>query len=106
MDEVMRVVEAKGWKLSESDPRAKVLHHSKLRFNKPSMLQHVEQGRKTEIDAINGALVREAHSLGIAVPYNEAVVAIIKGIEKSRHQLLHMEPIDYAQLEIRAASEE
>jgi 2-dehydropantoate 2-reductase len=88
MDEVMRVVEAKGWKLSEADPRAKILHHSKLRFNKPSMLQHVEQGRRTEIDAINGALVREAHALGLAVPYNEAVVAIVKGVEKSRHQLL------------------
>lgn len=106
MDEVMRVVEAKGWKLSEADPRAKILHHSKLRFNKPSMLQHVEQGRRTEIDAINGALVREAHALGLAVPYNEAVVAIIKGVEKSRHQLLHEAPIDYAQLEARAAADE
>jgi len=106
MDEVMRVVEAKGWTLSEADPRAKILHHSKLRFNKPSMLQHVEQGRRTEIDAINGALVREAHALGLAVPYNEAVVAIIKGVEKSRRQLLHEAPIDYAQLEARAAASE
>jgi 2-dehydropantoate 2-reductase len=104
MDEVMRVVEAKGWKLSEADPRAKILHHSKLRFNKPSMLQHVEQGRRTEIDAINGALVREAHALGLAVPYNEAVVAIVKGVEKSRHQLLHEAPVDYAQLEAKAAA--
>jgi 2-dehydropantoate 2-reductase len=106
MDEVMRVVEARGWKLSEADPRAKILHHSKLRFNKPSMLQHVEQGRRTEIDAINGALVREAHSMGMAVPYNESVVAIVKGLEKSRHQLLHEEPIDYARMEAEAASDE
>ncbi len=106
MDEVMQVVAAKGWKLSEADPRAKILHHSKLRFNKPSMLQHVEQGRRTEIDAINGALVREAHGLGLAVPYNEAVVAIIKGVEKSRYQLLHEAPIDYAQLEAQAAADE
>jgi len=106
MDEVMRVVEARGWKLSESDPRAKILHHSKLRFNKPSMLQHVEQGRRTEIDAINGALVREAHALGLAVPYNEAVVAMIKGVEKSRRQLLHETPIDYARMETQAAAGE
>lgn len=106
MDEVMRVVEAKGWKLSEADPRAKILHHSKLRFNKPSMLQHVEQGRRTEIDAINGALVREAHALGLAVPYNEAVVAMVKGVEKSRRQLLHEAPIDYARMEARAAAGE
>ncbi|NIO40960.1 MAG: 2-dehydropantoate 2-reductase [Burkholderiales bacterium] len=106
IDEVLKVVQAKGWKLSERDPRGKILHHSKLRFNKPSMLQHVEQGRRTEIDAINGALVREAHALGMAVPYNEAVVAIVKGVEKSRWQLLHQSPIDYAQLEAEASREE
>ena len=106
MDEVLQVVAAKGWKLSESDPRGKILHHSKLRFNKPSMLQHVEQGRRTEIDAINGALVREAQALGIAVPYNEAVVAIVQGVQKSRRQLLHEGPIDYAALEAAAAEED
>ena len=106
MDEVLQVVAAKGWKLSEQDPKGKILHHSKLRFNKPSMLQHVEQGRRTEIDSINGALVREAHAMGIAVPYNEAVVAIVKGVEKSRAQLLHEPPIDYAALETAAAEED
>ena len=106
MDEILRVVEAKGWTLSESDPRSKILHHSKLRFNKPSMLQHVEQGRRTEIDAINGALVREAQALGMAVPYNEAVVAMVKGVEKNRRQLLHEPPIDYAKWEAEAAAEE
>jgi 2-dehydropantoate 2-reductase len=103
IDEVLAVVGAKGWTLSESDPRGKILHHSKLRFNKPSMLQHVEQGRKTEIDAINGAIVREAKALGIAVPFNEALVAIVKGLEKGRRQLLHESPIDYAKLEDDAA---
>lgn len=104
IDEVLAVVKAKGWTLSEADPRGKILHHSRLRFNKPSMLQHVEQGRKTEIDAINGAIVREARALGIAVPYNEALVAIVKGLEKSRRQLLHEAPIDYAKLEADAAT--
>jgi len=105
MDEVMQVVKAKGWTLSETDPVNKILHHSKRRFNKPSMLQHVEQGRRTEIDALNGALVREARALGIATPYNEALVAIVKGIEKSRRQLLHEAPIDYAKWEAEAAKE-
>ncbi|MGD2139279.1 MAG: ketopantoate reductase family protein [Burkholderiales bacterium] len=105
MEEVMEVVRAKGWTLSESDPLGKILHHSKRRFNKPSMMQHVEQGRRTEIDALNGALVREARVLGIATPYNEAVVAIVKGVEKSRRQLLHEPPIDYAKWEAEAAKE-
>jgi 2-dehydropantoate 2-reductase len=103
IDEVLTVVEAKGWTLSEADPRGKILHHSRLRFNKPSMLQHIEQGRRTEIDAINGAIVREAKALSIAVPYNEALVAIVKGLERSRRQLLHEAPIDYAKLEADAA---
>ena len=106
IDEVLALVKAKGWKLSETDPKGKILHHSRLRFNKPSMLQHVEQGRRTEIDAINGALVREARALGIAVPYNEAVVAMVKGVEKSRRQLLHEPPIDYAKREVEAAAED
>ena len=69
------------------------------------MMQHMEQGRRTEIDALNGALVREAKVLGIPVPYNEAVVAMVKGMEKSRRQLLHEAPRDYAKLEIEAAAE-
>jgi 2-dehydropantoate 2-reductase len=49
-------------------------------------MQHVEQGRRTEIDALNGALVREAAALGLAVPYNDAIARAIKGLEKQRMQ--------------------
>ena len=30
-----------------------------MKFNKPSMLQHIEASRETEVDALNGAVVRE-----------------------------------------------
>jgi 2-dehydropantoate 2-reductase len=66
------------------------------------MMQHIEQGRRTEIDALNGALVREAKALGIATPYNEAVVAVVKGLEKSRRQTLHEPARDYKKLEEEA----
>jgi 2-dehydropantoate 2-reductase len=69
------------------------------------MMQHIEQGRRTEIDAINGALVREARALGLAVPCNETLVAVVKGLEKSRRQLLHEPPVDYAQREAEARAE-
>jgi 2-dehydropantoate 2-reductase len=104
IDEVLAVVARKGVRLSESDPRRKIKEHCKVRYNKPSMMQHIEQGRRTEIDALNGALVREAKALGIAVPYNEAIVAIVKGLEKSRRQLLHEPAKDYAMLEAQAES--
>ena len=102
IDEIMAVVQRKNVLLPEKDPRKKIKDHCRIRYNKPSMMQHVEQGRRTEIDSLNGALVREAKALGIATPYNEAVVAVVKGLEKSRRQTLHEPPLDYKQLEAQA----
>jgi ketopantoate reductase len=45
------------------------------------MLQHVEGGRQTEIDSLNGALLKEAKAVGLACPFNEAAVLAIKAIE-------------------------
>ena len=50
--------------------------------NRSSMGQDIDFRRKTEIDAINGAVVREAKRLGIPVPYNEVVTDLIRAIEK------------------------
>ena len=38
-----------------------------------SMLQDIRAGRKTEIEALNGVIVREGHKLGIDVPFNATV---------------------------------
>ena len=46
------------------------------------MGQDFDHRRKTEIDAINGAVVREAQPLGIPVPFNQAVTDLVKAIEK------------------------
>jgi 2-dehydropantoate 2-reductase len=105
IDEILAVVERKGVRLADPDPRRTIREHCRVRFNKPSMLQHIEQGRRTEIDALNGALVREARVLGVPVPCNETLVAVIKGLERSRRQALHETPPDYACLEARAESE-
>jgi 2-dehydropantoate 2-reductase len=105
LDEILAVVERKGIRLTEPDMRKKIKDHCRVRYNRPSMMQHVERGQRTEIDALNGALVREAKALGIAVPYNEAVVAVVKGVEKSRRQTLHEPPRDYAKLEAEALAE-
>ena len=53
------------------------------RENRSSMGQDFDHKRKTEIDAINGAVVREAQLLGIPVPFNKAVTDLVKAIEKS-----------------------
>ena len=48
---------------------------------KPSMLQDFVRGRPSEIDVINGAVVREGARLGIPTPYNQALVLLVKAHE-------------------------
>lgn len=61
--------------------RAMVKPHRLLRA---SMLQDLEKGKPCEIDAINGAVCRTAARCGIATPYNDAIVAIIREIETGK----------------------
>lgn len=51
--------------------------------NISSMLQDVLKKKKTEIDYINGAIVRQGQSLGIPTPVNSLLVDLIKSIELS-----------------------
>ncbi len=53
---------------------------------KASMLQSLEKGSPTEIDFINGAVVRAGVRCGVPTPVNEALVACIKGIERGLPQ--------------------
>ncbi len=46
--------------------------------NKCSMLQDIENNQMTEIDAINGEIVRIANREGIPVPYNKKITTEIK----------------------------
>jgi 2-dehydropantoate 2-reductase len=68
------------------------------------MLQHLEAGRATEIDALNGALVKKARSLGIAAPVNATIAAIVKGIEAQRQIRSDNPVIDEATMELSARS--
>jgi 2-dehydropantoate 2-reductase len=51
--------------------------------HKASMLQDVEARRQTEIDYLNGGIVRFGREHGVATPLNEAATALIKGLEAS-----------------------
>ncbi|HEX7952130.1 MAG TPA: ketopantoate reductase family protein, partial [Burkholderiales bacterium] len=44
IDEILAVVERKKLALPEADPRKKIKDHCRIRYNKPSMMQHIEQG--------------------------------------------------------------
>ena len=52
--------------------------------NRSSMLQDILRGRATEIDAINGALVREGVRLGVPTPVNATLTLRIKALEKQQ----------------------
>ncbi|MFJ9498594.1 ketopantoate reductase family protein [Brevibacillus centrosporus] len=48
---------------------------------KPSMLQSIENGMRTEIDFINGSVVRWGAKRNVPTPVNKVLVACVKGIE-------------------------
>jgi 2-dehydropantoate 2-reductase len=48
-----------------------------------SMLQDFDAGRRTEIDALNGAVVRAAEEVTLAVPINRALLSLVKGWERT-----------------------
>lgn len=56
---------------------------AKLGANRSSMLQDLEAGKRTEIDAINGAVAREGHRVGVAAPLNEAVTILVEAVSKA-----------------------
>ncbi|MCZ8518756.1 MULTISPECIES: ketopantoate reductase family protein [Paenibacillus] len=50
--------------------------------NRSSMLQDILSGRRTEIGAINGGLLRAAAAEGIRLPANETVFALVRALEE------------------------
>jgi 2-dehydropantoate 2-reductase len=71
-----------GIALPYPDPAVRVWQHcATVGPARPSMLQDVQRGRLTEIDAINGAVVREGIRLGIPTPYNQALVLLVKAYQ-------------------------
>ena len=50
---------------------------------KASMLQSLEKGSVTEVDFINGAVVRAGAKAGVPTPVNATLVACVKGIERA-----------------------
>ena len=81
----MAVAKAHNISLSVTDPRQPWLKAAAgLPYEfKASMLQSLEKGSITEVDFVNGAVVLWGARLGIPTPVNQALVACMKGIERS-----------------------
>jgi 2-dehydropantoate 2-reductase len=79
--ECAAVARAKGIRLPYADPKAHVRDVARrTALNRSSMLQDVLRGAPTEIDAINGAVVREGQRLGVSTPVNEALVSSVRAL--------------------------
>lgn len=59
----------------------------KYRRLKSSGLQSLERGRPTEIDWLNGYIVSKGKKFGIDVPVNNALVEMVKEIEKGKRKM-------------------
>ncbi|MEW6455615.1 MAG: ketopantoate reductase family protein [Acidobacteriota bacterium] len=51
-------------------------------YHKPSMLIDVEEGRRTEIDFINGKIVKYGELYSVEIPFQKSITFLVKGIEK------------------------
>lgn len=82
VEETVAVAQARGLRLDADKILATVsaalIDHS---HHKPSMLQDREHGRPTEIEAINGAIVREGQRLGVATPVCATLADLVRVIE-------------------------
>jgi len=104
IDEVLAVVKAKGITVPEDDPKTAIKKFCAVKFNRPSMLQHMQSGRQTEINALNGVVVNEGRKLGIPTPFNEALTLLVRAMDERNHEHAKGTP-DFAALEQKMRSE-
>jgi len=82
VSEAVKVAKRKRIKLIYDDPIQKVEAVCKATADDlSSMLQDILKCRQTEIDFINGAIVRQAKSLNIKTPTNEMLTELVKTLE-------------------------
>jgi 2-dehydropantoate 2-reductase len=85
-NEVINVAKISGIKLPKG-PKGNILDRTKrvverTADNKSSMLQDIENGKRTEIDSINGAVVRVGSVNNLTTPINSTLTILVKGLEQ------------------------
>jgi 2-dehydropantoate 2-reductase len=81
VDEAMQIARAEGVEVMDDPYRATRIVCSKTAENVSSMLQDVRNRRRTEIDAINGAIVAKGLHYGIKTPENDLLCRQVKELE-------------------------
>jgi 2-dehydropantoate 2-reductase len=83
VEEGRRVAAAAGVELHDDPWEMNVLATKRGSAHYPSMLEDVDARRPTEVELINGALVREAGRYGVEAPLQTAVYRLVKAREAS-----------------------
>ena len=88
--EAVAVARAKKIVLPYPDPVGRVMEVCDATAgNIASMLQDVLNRKMTEIDYINGAIVREGRRLGLSTPVNFTLSSLVRVIQETYEERLH-----------------
>ncbi|MCC6187691.1 MAG: ketopantoate reductase family protein [Anaerolineales bacterium] len=83
-EECAAVARAKGIRLPAGDPAGQARRVAeRTAINRSSMFQDILRGAPTEIDAINGAVAREAARLGVPAPVNTILWQLVRALAAS-----------------------
>ena len=82
VDEVLLVAQTLGVQADPEECKKHVVEAvAQHRGHKPSMLQDVLAGRRTEIETINGAVVAAADQHGVPVHHTRALLQLVRLVE-------------------------
>lgn len=84
VDEIRAVAQAKGVRLPDNVAEINFALADTMPQQRSSTAQDIEKGRRTEIDHLNGYVVRTGETLGIATPVNRTLSALMKILEQTR----------------------
>jgi 2-dehydropantoate 2-reductase len=82
MREAIAVGEALGHAVGDYDMSRATRSDPNWARSKTSMLQDIESGRPTEIDALTGAVVRYGREVGVATPVCETLLRLVRARER------------------------
>jgi 2-dehydropantoate 2-reductase len=88
--ETAQVANALGITLPYLDPAARAIQvATATATNNSSTLQDILRGAPTELERINGAVVREGKRLGVPTPVNEQLMRVMSNPRLAQHNFAH-----------------
>lgn len=82
-EEIVKIADNRGVRLVNLEEMVLDIAN-KTRENTSSMLQDIMRGKMTEIDFINGAIIKLGEKIGVNTPFNELVYYLVKAMEEVR----------------------